>query len=165
MENKDRKKSLEAQYPAVGLAYEFVKPSYDWMLNRIEAMNSKIQGLLTLATAVTATMPILAKAMFDNLNFQSVWFLGAIATYLLLAIVGIYGLRKGEIKLIHPKVLYDKWLEDTLWEFRKDAIYFAGQHLDHNKKIVGAKSRSRDIMNWLLLGELSLIIIWIVLLP
>jgi len=161
MENKPNK-SLESQYPSVDLAYEFVKPSYDWMLNRIEAMNSKIQGLLTLATAITAAMPILTKAMFDNVDFKSVWFLGAIAIYVLLTIIGIGGLRKGEVKLIHPKHLYDKWLSDTQWEFRKNVVYFAGQHLEHNKKIVDAKSRLRDIMNWLLLGELIMVFVWIV---
>lgn len=161
MEDKS-KKPLEPQYPSVDLAFEFVKPSYDWMLNRIEAMNSKIQGLLMLATAVTAAVPVLAKAMFNNLDFKSAWLLGAIAIYLLLTIIGIYGLRKGGVKLIHPMKLFDEWLSDTQWEFRKDAVYFAGQHLEQNKKIVDVKSLLRDIMNVLLLGELIMVFVWIV---
>ena len=161
MENKSSGKPLESQYPSVDLAYEFAKSSYDWMLNRYEAINSKIQGLLTLATAVTAAMPILAKALFNNVDFQSVWFYGVIVTYILLVTIGIYGLSMGRIKLVHPKNLYEKWLSDSAWEFKKNIIYFGGQDFEDNKKIIEAKSRLRNIMNILLLGELLTIIYWI----
>ncbi len=162
MENKSSGKSLKSQYPSVDLAYEFVKPSYDWMLNRIEAMNSKIQGLLTLATAVTAAMPILAKAMFDSVDFQSVWFYGAIATYFLLVIIGICGLRMGGVKLVHPKKLYEKRLSESIWEFKKNTIYFSGQDFEQNKKIIDVKNSLRDIMNVLLLVEIIMVVVWIV---
>ena len=32
MEKKTNENEDEAQFPSVELAYEFVKPSYDWML-------------------------------------------------------------------------------------------------------------------------------------
>ena len=159
MENKTETDA--SKYPSVDLAYEFVKSSYDWMLNRIEAMNSKIQGLLTLATAMTATMPILTKAMFNDVDFQSGWFYGAITTYLLLVIIGIYGLRMGGVRLIHPKNLYEKWLSDSKWEFKKDIIFFAGQDFETNKKVIDSKSLLRDTMNVLLLVELLIVIFWI----
>ena len=161
MENKSSGKSLESLYPSVGLAYEFVKSSYGWMLNRIEAINSKIQGLLTLATAITAAMPILAKAMFDNVDFQSVWFYGTIATYILLVVIGTFGLSMGRVRLVHPKRLYEKCLSDSTWEFMKNTIYFGGQDFEDNKKIIEVKSCLRNIMNILLLGELLMVIFWI----
>ncbi|MFC2035106.1 hypothetical protein ACFLUJ_03170 [Chloroflexota bacterium] len=162
MENKSSSKPLESQYPSVDLAYEFVKPSYDWMLNRIEAMNSKIQGLLTLATAVTAAMPILIKAMFDNVDFQSVWFIIAIATYFLLVIIGIYGLRMGGVKLVNPKKLYERRLSESIWEFKKNTVYFSGQDFEQNKRTIDVKHHLRDIMNVLLLAELIVVVVWIV---
>lgn len=161
MENKSSGKSSESQYPSVGLAYEFVKPSYDWMLNRIEAMNSKIQGLLMLATAVTGGIPILTKAIFDSVDFQSVLFYGAMGLYILLVVIGTVGLSMGGVKLFHPKLLYEKWLSNSIWEFKKDAIYFAGQNFEDNKKIINAKSRLRNIMTILLLIELMIVISWI----
>jgi len=161
MGQKDKEKSLETQYPSVDLAYEFVKPSYDWMLNRIEAMNSKMQGLLMLATAVTGGIPILAKAIFDNVDFQSVLFYGAIGLYVLLVVIGTVGLSMGGVKLFHPKLLYEKWLSNSIWEFKKDAIYFAGQNFEDNKKIIDAKSWLRNIMTILLLIELMIVIFWI----
>jgi hypothetical protein len=161
MEEKPNGKSLEEQYPSVDLAYEFVKSSYDWMLNRIEAMNNKIQGLLTLATTITAAMPILAKAMFTNVSFQSVWFAVAMVIYILLVIVGIIGVSTGTVRLIHPMNLYEKWLSDSPFDFKKDTIYFSGQDFEDNKKALEVKSLLRTIMNILLLGELLMLIYWI----
>ena len=159
MEREENDK--ESKYPSVDLAYEFAKSSYDWMLNRIEAMNSKLQGLLTLATAVTAAMTILAKSIFDNVDFQSALFRGAIAAYILLVFIGTFGLCKGGVKLVHPKNLYEKWLSNSTWEFKKDTIYFSGQDFEDNNKIIEAKSRLRDAMNIPLLAELLMIICWI----
>ena len=161
MEDKSSEKSLESQYPSVDLAYELVKSSYDWMLNRIEAINSKIQGLLTLATAIAAAMPILAKAMFANVDFQSMWFYGAMVTYILLVVIGTFGLSMGRVRLIHPKNLYAKWLSDSTWEFKKNTVYFGGQDFEDNKKIIELKSCLRNIMNILLLGELLTVMFWI----
>lgn len=151
----------EAQFPSVELAYEFVKTSYDWMLSRIEAINSKIQGLLTFATTVTVAMPIFAKAVFDGIDFHSGWFYGAIIAYALLAITGIWGMRKGSIRLVHPKNLYDGWLAKSPWTFMKDTIYWAGEDFEDNKKLIEGKSLYRDIMTVLLLVEIFSIIGWI----
>ena len=159
MENKVNDE--ESKYPSVDLAYEFVKPSYDWMLNRIEAVNNKIQGLLTLATAITFAMPIFTKAIFDAVDFKSVWFYGAIVAYILLVSIGIFGIRMGKVKLVHPQKLYEQWLTDSTWEFRKDTIYFAGLDFEDNKKIIDKKSLLRDIMNIVLLGEILTFILWI----
>jgi len=161
MGNKSSYESLESQYPSVDLAYEFTKSSYDWMLNRYEAINSKMQELLTLATAITACMPILAKSMFDYVDFHSGLFYGVIGTYILIILIGISGLSMGAIRLIHPKHLYDKWLSDSSWEFKKNIIYYAGQDFEDNKKIIDRKSHLRNIMNIFLLVELLLIIFWI----
>jgi hypothetical protein len=159
MENKVNDE--ESKYPSVGLAYEFVKPSYDWMLNRIEAVNNKLQGLLTLATAITFSMPIFAKAIFDEVDFQSVLFYGAIVAYILFVGIGMFGIRMGKVKLVHPQKLYEQWLSDSTWEFRKDTIYFAGLDFEDNKKIIDKKSLLSAIMNIVLVGEILAFIFWI----
>jgi len=151
----------ESQYPSVELAYEFVKSSYDWMLSRIEAINSKIQGLLTFATTVAVAMPIFAKALVGDIDFSSGWFYGATISYVLLAIMGIFGMRMGKVRLVHPMKLYEKWLHKSLWEFKKDTIYVAGQDFEDNKKLIDRKSLLRDIMTLFLLLEILCIIVWI----
>ncbi len=159
MEEKDTK--MEEQYPSVELAYEFVKPSYDWMLNRIEAINSKIQNLITFATTLTAATPILIKAVFDNVVFDSVLFYLAMVCYVLIAVIGIIALR-GSVRLINPTILYNKWLDKSPWKFKKDNVYWAGVDFNENKKRVEHKTHRRDIMAFLLLVEVICILVWIV---
>jgi len=163
MENIDETEKDEgSEYPSTGLAYEFVKPSYDWMLNRFEAMNSKIQMLLTFATTVTVAVPIFAKAIFDGIDLNSGWFYGAIICYVLLAISGIIGMRLGKLSLVHPMKLYDEWLKDSPWEFQKDSIYFAGKDFEDNKKVIENKNLFRDIMTAFLLLEIVFTVVWMI---
>ena len=151
----------EHRYPSVDLAYNFVKPSYDWMLNRFEAANSKIQGLLTFSATVTAAFPILAKAIFDNVDFSSLWFYGAIIAFIFLVVTGIVGRRMGSIVLVHPEVLYEKYLYYSHWRFQQTIIYWAGKHFNSNTKIIVKKAWCTDIMTIFLLGEIVCIAVWI----
>jgi hypothetical protein len=158
MENKVNDE--EPKYPSVGLAYEFVKPSYDWMLNRLQAIDSKIQGLLTFATAITAAIPVFAKAI--HVNFSSAWFYAAIITYVLFAVLGIVGLRFGKVRLINPEILYNRWVNKTIWQFQKDGIYFAGKDFKDNKNLIERKSLFRDFMAILFVGEVLCVIVWVI---
>ncbi len=162
MEDKSSGKSLESQYPSVDLAHELVKPSYDWMVTRLEAINSKIQGLLTLADTVTAALPIITKALFSDIAFSSPWFYVAMAAFAFLVVTGIVGLRIGSIMLLSPKILYDKYLHYSHWEFKQKVIYWAGEHFDKNKKLIDKKAYFRDAMTIFLLVEILCICLWIV---
>ena len=162
MEDIHKTEKVEgSEYPSTGLAYEFVKPSYDWMLNRFEAMNSKIQGLLTFATTITVAIPIF-KAVFDGIHFNSGLFYGAIISYVLSTIIGTLGMSLGKINLVHPMKLYNRWLGDSPWKFQKDSIYFAGQDFEDNNKVIERKNIVRDIMIVLLLSEIICTVIWMV---
>ena len=162
MEEKDKEKPLESQYPSVDLAYEFTKPSYDWMITRFEAINSKIQGLLTFAATITVVIPIIAKAIFSDMNFSSPWFYLAMAAFVVLTITGIIGLRKGSISLLSPRILYDQYLHYSHWEFKQMVIYWAGEHFNENKKRIDKKAYYRDAMTILLLAEIIGICLWII---
>jgi hypothetical protein len=151
----------EKRYPSVDLAYNFVKPSYDWMLSRFEAANSKIQGLLTFSATITAAFPILVKAIFNDVDFSSPWFYGAIIAFIFLVLTGIVGRRLGSIVLVHPEVLYEKYLYYSHWRFQQTIIYWAGKHFNMNNKIIVKKAWCTDIMTIFLLGEILCIAIWI----
>ena len=160
MENKTDADT--SQYPSVDLAYDFVKSSYDWMVTRFEAINSKIQGLLTFAATITAALPIIAKAIFSDTNFSSPCFYVAMAAFVFLVITGIAGLRIGSITLLSPKMLYDKYLHYSHWEFKQMVIYWAGEHFNENKKLIDKKAYFRDTMTVFLLMEILCICLWIV---
>jgi hypothetical protein len=163
--NKDTKSVSEddsTKYPSVDLAYNFVKPSYDWMVTRFDAINSKIQGLLTFSATLMVAIPILAKSIFNNISFISPCFIGAVATFIALVIAGIIGMQFGSIMLLHPKTLYSKYLHCSHWEFQQRVIYWAGEHFSKNKAIIDSKAIVRNVMTGALLIQILLFIFWMV---
>lgn len=152
-----------SQYPSVDLAYEFVKPSYDWMVTRFDAINSKIQGLLTFSATITVAIPIIVKSISNDISYNSPWFIGAMFSFFALIIAGIIGMRIGAIALLHPKTLYDKYLHCSHWAFQQRVIYWAGEHFSKNKAIINKKAAIRDIITFILLIEIVCFVLWIVL--
>ena len=53
--------------------------------------------------------------------------------------------------------LYDRWLHYSEWEFKKNAIYWAGQHFNANVSRI-------NIMGWILTGMIALFSVEVVLL-
>src|SRR4029453_9512813 len=58
-----------------------------------------------------------------------------------ISIVALVGRGPGRITLPNPRVLYSEALTEQPWEFRKNAIYYAGQHFDRNTCVVAANGR------------------------
>ena len=123
--------SLEV-FPAVPSAYDFVIPSYNWMLSRYEAANSGIQTLLGYVTTLTFALPALAISTGKKLQFCSLHFYIAIALFLLIIITGLVVRLWGHITFLDPGTLFGKSLHLSEFEFKKDCIYFAGKHFDSN---------------------------------
>jgi hypothetical protein len=158
MENKEN--SEEKQYPSVDTAFEIVMLSYGLMLDCLQAIESKIQGLLTTATAITVATPIFAKAI--NVNFSSTWFYAAAFVYVVFVILGFIGLRMGKVRLVDPGTIYRQWLHKSSWQFKKDGIYNAAQDFNDYKKLLEAKNLFRDTLTILLVIEIIFIVTWII---
>jgi len=150
-----------SQYPSVELAYEFVKPSYDWLQNRLDAVNSRIEFLLTFVSSVTVAAPIFVRALFSDIGFGSLWFKAAVVVFVLSAIVGIIGRIYSGLKLISPQKLYDEWLSWSEWEFKKNVLYWAGQHFKYNASLVNRKANFAIVMSLLLVAEIVFIVLWV----
>lgn len=159
MENKVNNE--ESKYPSVDLAYEFVKPSYDWLQNRLDAVNGRIEFLLTFSSSITIAAPVFVKALFRDISFGSCWFVGAIVVFVLIALVGLMGRISSGLKLISPQKLYNKWLGWSEWEFKKNAIYWAGKHFQHNALLINKKANFGIAMTILLAIEVVFIVLWI----
>ena len=43
------------EFPSLDLAYEFIIPSYDWALRRLDAVERRIESLIVIVTATTGT--------------------------------------------------------------------------------------------------------------
>jgi hypothetical protein len=151
----------EDKWPSVHWAYEFVKPSYEWLQNRFDAVNARVEFLLTFSSSITLAIPIVVKVLFPDVIFWSLWFMSAMGMFLLTALVGILGRICGGLKLVSPQKLYNEWLNYSEWEFKKNAIYFAGEHFIYNSSQINRKVNFTIIMSILLVLEVAFIIIWI----
>jgi hypothetical protein len=149
-------------YPSIGLAYETIKSSYEVMERRFEAANARIQNLLTWAIGLTSAIPIFAKAIIGDGEFNSLWLLPVLLAFSALVIVGIIAYRTGGIKLIHPKNLFEEYIQYSELEYKKWIVYWAGKHFDTNQEFINTKSRYIDIMTVLLGLEVAFLILWII---
>jgi hypothetical protein len=153
---------IEAQYPSVELAYGLVKASYDWLLNRLDAVNSRIEFLLTFVASITVAAPVFVKVVFNDITFGALFY-AAIGVFSFSAIVGIAGRMYSGLKLISPEKVYNKWLMWSEWEFKKNALYWAGQDFNHNASLVNRKANFAIAMSLLLIVGVLLLVLWVAL--
>lgn len=152
----------EEQWPAVDAAYSFVLPSYQLLVGRFEAADTRLTSLLTLSSTLTLAAPLFAKSVQPTISFRSPFFVFAMAVFLLAAIVGILGRVAGTLALPDPMIMYEKSLHCSEWEFKKNQIYFAGEHFDYNVQAVRKKGNVAICVTIMLLLEIVAFVIWII---
>jgi hypothetical protein len=153
----------EEKWPAVDAAFAFVLPSYQWMLARIEAADSRVQSLqvsvLTLATA----LPALAKSLSVPVSFASPLFVIALAIAAAALVLGAIGRSSGRVTLVDPALLYStECLRREEREFRREMLYYAGQHFAKNAALVVFKHRMLIAMTVLFVLEVLSLAAWLV---
>lgn len=149
-------------YPGVDLAYEFVLPSYDWARDRLDSINGRLQAMQGFAVTVTLAVPVFARSVTGNgIDFGSGWFMGAMLTFLVLMVVGLVARARGTLALLDPHVLYEHYLEWGPWEFRKNVLYWAGEHAQLNHDLVIEKGKAINWMTGLFIAESLLLVLWI----
>ena len=119
------------QYPGVELAYPFAVECYELALKRFEVMDARIHTLLTLFVSISLALPVAIRAI--GYSFTSWWLYLAAMSFIGATILGIYGRLTGTLKVIDPQQLYQKFLHRGDWEFKKDFIYWAGEHYQANR--------------------------------
>jgi hypothetical protein len=152
----------ERTYPAVEQAQVFVLPSYQWMLTRIEAADSRIQALVALAATVAFAAPAIGKTIDPSISFRSRWLLGALGLALAVVTTGTIARLRGGLNLVNPSIVYDGWLHLSQWQFQRDALYWAGKHFDANAKLVHTKSTVLTGMTVTLALAVLMLAVWIV---
>jgi hypothetical protein len=149
------------RWPGVERAYDFVLPSYTLLVSRFEAADTRLTNVMTLASSLTLGIPLFAKSINPDLSFRSPWFVGAVVVFVIAIVIGFAGRVGGTLTLPDPAALYERWLEKPEWQFKKDAIYFAGQHFEANAKVIHAKNRVSLALASLLAVEFLLLVAWI----
>ena len=80
--------SPEERWPGVYPAYDFVRASYDWMMHRLNAVESRIQTLMMFSASFTVTGPVLVALLAEEASLKSGWFVAAVALALLNLLIG-----------------------------------------------------------------------------
>lgn len=153
---------LRATYPGVSTAYEFVVPSYGWMIERLEAAESRIQTLQVFAATVSFGIPGAAKVLSPDIRFADWRFEEAAVLYVIMMGIGLRYRSKGGVMLANPRIHYEQWLHFDEWEFKKTAVEWAGKHFDRNSIEIGRKFMAAVWMTGLFLVELLLLLAWVV---
>lgn len=139
--------------PGLDRAFEFVLPSYQWALQRFEAIDARLQGVLTFAVTITLAGPVVGKLLVPNITGDSIWLAVALVTFGLAIVLGSAARVLGSVRLMSPTTLFNEWLEESEREFDENAVYWAGQHLDRNVKIIGRKALSATVVTVLVAIE------------
>ncbi len=129
----------EANYPAVKYAYDFVMPSYQQMASRFDAADNRLTTLLTLITTLTTGAPVFAKAVRPDISLKSPFFISMMVLGIIAAVTGMFGRYSGRIVLTNPHFLFKNTLHESEWEFKKNAVQFAGEHFNQNSATLRRK--------------------------
>lgn len=152
----------EERWPAVDLAYEFVRPSYEITMKRLDAIEGRIRAHLTLAASVTFAVPVLAKATDRVVRLDSPWLLTALATFVIVVALGVAAGSWGSIRLPDLRQLYEKTLHLSAWEFKRRALYWAADTDEVNTRRLTWKGRIADAMALFIIIEVALLAAWAV---
>jgi hypothetical protein len=159
----EKPQSDERKWPAVEAAFAFVIPSYQMLASRFEAADGRLTTILTTAVSLTGAAPVLGRAVRPDLSASSGWFVLGLVLFGVVLALGVTGRVSGRLTLPDPQVHWNEALSQSPWEFRKSAIYFAGQHFDLNAKAIERKSIITIWMAALLGAEIVAFALWIAL--
>jgi hypothetical protein len=150
-----------AEYPAVDTAFDFVLPSYQFMLSRFESADTRLTALLTFTSTITLAVPLFAKNLNPTIDFHSPLFLLGVGAFLVGATAGVVGRSIGKLALPDPNVIFEKHLGWSNWEFKKNSIGYAGEAFEKNRKKIDKKYWLAMAATVLLLVEVALFSLWI----
>lgn len=131
MNNKDR-------WPGIVHAYDFVEPSYKWMLSRLRAANGRIQNIMNFSATVMFAAPVLGRSIDSSLQYTAGWFYLALAMFGVIAVLWAYSIASGTVKLPSPGEMLEKkgYYGANEWQFKKNMLYNAKWAYTHNSKLV-----------------------------
>lgn len=124
---KETLRSVEEVYPLAIAAY-------DTAIKRFDALDSKLNTLVTFAVSISLVVPVIAHN--SSQSFRSIWFAVAALAFVAGIAVATFARLKGALNLLDPKVMYDSYLDCEPWDFKRRAIYWSGENFRHNQDLI-----------------------------
>ena len=146
------------------LIYEFVIPSYNWALQRLDSAERRLQGLLLYLATLTFAIPVATLAIagednqLDGLDWTAK---AAVGCFILATIVGLFARLRGHLLIADPGAMYERREGDKSREaFRLNRVCKSGDDLTQNRRVVRNKNYAADFMSFLLALEIGFWIWW-----
>jgi len=146
-------------YPGLNLAYEFVEPSYSWMLGRLDASENRIQRILVFAATITFAAPVFLASLTPDKEIGVGWYYAALAIFALIIVGGIVGRFVGKTKLASPWEMYEKHLHREPADFKRTMLYHAGDAFENNVRVVNTRGNLSLAMTIALGAEVLLFVL------
>lgn len=156
--------ALEKKYPSINFAYQIAIDSYAWSEKRFNAVDEGIEKLLVWSTTVTSGVVTALVGTHATVKFSSGLFMVSMCCFFISTVLGLMTkFLVGDLVLLSPRVLHDdKWLMLSDVEFKERMVFWAGEHFEHNRKVVNTKGRNATICAGFVVAEFILMITWII---
>lgn len=152
-------KNDEREFPGVEFAYPLALSTYETMQKRMDAVENRLQTLIGFAT--TISLALIAAVSGKGFDFHSWLFYAAIALYAAGVGVGYCARLWGSLQLFDPSKAYRKSLGWPEWEFKKNAIFLAGQAFTANRRVINIKGWLTAAAATLFLSEAVCLAVWL----
>ena len=148
------------EFPGLDLAYGMVQSSYDSVVNRLNAVESRIQAVMVFSVSFLLTAPLLVASSGVDITLASLPSYTAAALAGVNLIVGTVMRTWGDINLLGFHEVRNYWLELTDDEFKLEAVRWAAEHYQRNTKTVNCKGHAVSGMTVILLLEAASLTYW-----
>jgi hypothetical protein len=131
--------NLGKTYPSIGLAYDLAASSLDLPRARWDAMDNRIQSLVTINTTISgAFIVFLSDHGLPIVSWRFRIAMTAFAAGIVLALIARW---RGELQVVSPSKLFDKYLGLNQLEFKTQIIHILGDIQNANIKELKLKHR------------------------
>lgn len=145
---------------SIDLAYQISVDYFASSIARFDAIDNKVQNLFTFAVGIFAIAPVLIK-LNANTQITPLFWIG-IGFLILSGLISISARLYGKLKILNPKVIFDKTLELEPLEFKKSVISSAGNAYEHNSRVIENKHRLNVASMFVFGAALVFLIYWLV---
>jgi hypothetical protein len=152
---------LKQHFPGTPLAYEFVRPSLEFMQKRLETMETRIRAILTLTATLTLAVPAFVTSTRGQAAFDAPVFWVALGLAAISLVLGMTAHMHSEIQWPSPDQLFRTTLRYGGLQFQKYMLERAGEAFVANKSEVERLGKIADIIGLLLVGEVLVLAAWV----
>jgi hypothetical protein len=148
-------------------AYQYVRPSYDMMLRRIDVAEARARASLTFVGTLMLAAPAFVAATLGagNRSFASPWFImGAIAFVCVIICLVAQQVPRvvGEIQVIAPSQLVDNgYLESEPTEFKLNLLLWAATDWEINLRHINRLMAIATLAAVLLSIQVAIFAVWV----